>query len=60
MKTPNEMPDASEFGQLRSYLARNGFKQAWIRAAIGNNPSGRTRAEITGVLIAELKVLPKA
>lgn len=54
-KSPNGTPDAAEFGQLRAYLAQRKFSQAQIREAIGNNPSGRTRAEITQQLIAWLR-----
>ena len=50
MKKPNDVPAANEFGQLRAYLARNGFKQADINAAIGQTPNGRSRAIIANSL----------
>ena len=46
MKPPHEIPGAAEFGLLRAHLAKNGWSQAQITAAIGNNPAGRSRAEI--------------
>ena len=42
MKSPNEKPDANEFGQLRSYLAQAGFSQAWIAA---NTDKDNTRQQ---------------
>lgn len=55
MKSPNEKPSASEFGQLRAYLAKRGFKQAQISAAIDTTVRNRTRAQITAALIAWLR-----
>lgn len=60
MKLPDEMPDASEFGLLRAYLAQAGVSQAQIIEWIGTSPAGRTRAEIAEALRAGLKGLPKA
>ena len=53
-RPPHEPPPAAEWGQLRAWLAQNGFTQAQIREAIGQQPNGRTRAEIAAALIAWL------
>ena len=60
MASPTGIPDAAEFGQLRSWLAINGFSQAWITSVIGTGADGRTRAEITADLTAGFKDLPPA
>ena len=53
-RPPDAMPPASEWGQLRSFLARQGISQAQIRAAIGQNINGRSRAQIASQLVAWL------
>ena len=60
MKPANEAPPANEFGKMRSYLAAQGFSQAWIDSVIGTGANGRSRSEITALLRDALKVLPKA
>lgn len=55
---PDGYPSAAEFGLLRSWLARNGFSQQWIKDVIGNNPGKYTRAELTELLKAALYDLP--
>ena len=60
MKPPNGETDINEFGQLRAFLARSGFKQAWIKSVIGDTPAGQTRKQITDKLRAAMALLPKA
>jgi len=50
----------NEFGMVRSYLARQGVKQAQIKAVIGVGSQGRSRAEIVDLLKAWMHDLPKA
>ena len=59
-KRPTSAPSAAEFGLLVAYLGRNGLAASAARAVIGNNPAGRTRAEISATLIAWLATRPKA
>ena len=59
MKPSDETPPANEFGQMRAYLAQQGFTQAWIDSTVGATPDGRTRSEIATELRAGLKVLPQ-
>jgi hypothetical protein len=54
VRPPDGIPNAAEFGLLRAHLAQSGVSQAQIQAVIGNNPSGRTRAEIVALLKAWL------
>ena len=49
---------ANEFGQLRTYLAKKGVKQAQIKEAIGDITG--PRAEVVDKLRAWLKTRPKA
>ena len=58
-KDKGGVPDANEFGQIRSYLARNGVSQAQIKAVIGTGANGRTRGEISGLLREWMKTLEK-
>ena len=51
-RPPNKPQPPNEFGQLRSYLARMGYKQEQIKQAIGSTPNGRTREEIATQLQA--------
>ena len=51
---------ADDFGQVRSYLARQGVSQATIKDVIGVGSQGRSQAEITAVLRAWMHDLPKA
>ncbi len=69
MPRPTDTFSAAEFGQLRAFLAKPqgkppnqtpGFTQAWINSVIGTAPAGRTRAQITDLLRAALRILPKA
>ena len=53
-------PPANEWGQLRSYLAQQGVKQADITAAVGGSAAGRKRGEICDQLRAWLRDRPKA
>ena len=57
---PNDVPSQSEWGQLRSWLAQNGFSQQWINDNIGNNRGNRERSVITDDLIDGYEVLPKS
>lgn len=59
-KVKEVTPDASEFGQLRSYLARLGVKQADITTVIGTGAQGRTRLQIAAELRGWLAARPKA
>jgi len=49
-----------EFGQLRSYLARQGVKQAQIKAVVGTGAQGRSRGESVDLLRAWMRTLPQA
>jgi len=53
-------PPANEWGNLGSYLAKQGVKQSDIEAAVGGSISGRKRGEICDQLRAWLKDRPKA
>jgi hypothetical protein len=55
MKPHNQSPQASEFGKLISFLAKNGIKPSNVIKRIGNSVSGRTREEIKNALILWLK-----
>ena len=59
MKDLHQIPSASEFGQLRSYLAKNKFSQSWIASVIGTNHGGKTRDEIVSLLKTAMRNLPK-
>ena len=50
-KPPNDNMPNNEFGQLMSYLSRNGFGIAQIIQAVGSRPNGRTRQQVTNDLI---------
>jgi hypothetical protein len=50
-KPPNDNMPTNVLGQLRSYLARNGFGIAQIIQAVGSRPNGRTRQQVTNDLI---------
>ncbi|MBW2637770.1 MAG: hypothetical protein JRC86_09665 [Deltaproteobacteria bacterium] len=60
MKPSNGVPDAAEFGKIRSYLAIKGVSQADIDTHLGASPAGRTRAEITESLKTMCQGFPKA
>jgi len=65
IKIPKEkkrdgVPPANEWGQLRSYLAKDKVGQAQIKEAIGGNVGGRDRAAIAEKLRRWLKTRPKA
>ncbi len=68
MKPPNELQEEADFGLLRAWLARpvdhvlggGGVSQADINEQLGSSPAGRTRAEITQVLIVLCQNFPKA
>jgi hypothetical protein len=53
-RPPGGAPGASEWGQLRAYLAHAGMSQAQIRAAIGER-DGRSRAQIAAQLTEWLR-----
>lgn len=55
LKSPNEKPGASEFGQLIAQLAKLGMTSQVAREVLGNNPNGRTRKEIIQILIEWIK-----
>ena len=59
-KPKDAEPPPNEWGQLRSYLAKQGVKQADIEAAVGGSVAGRKRGEICNTLKAWLKTRPKA
>ena len=56
---PNDMPDASAWGQFRSQLAQAGWKQADINAAYGQQVNGRTWKDISDDGVVFLKNAPK-
>lgn len=51
---------ASEFGEIRSFLARAGVSQAQIREVIGAGTRGRSRGEIAQLLRKWMRGLPRA
>jgi SOS response regulatory protein OraA/RecX len=55
MKPKNEQHPAGDWGKLRSELARRGFSQAQIKAAIGDNVDKRNREQIADALKKWLK-----
>jgi len=57
-KPKDEHMPSNEFGQLRSFLAKKGVKQADIKEAIGNRTG--PRAEVVENLRAWLQTRPKA
>lgn len=64
MKPSNGVPDAAEFGQIRSYLANpdvngNRVSQADIKKYLEDLPKGATRQEITKSLIQMCRQLPE-
>lgn len=59
-KAADAAMEASEFGELRSFLAQNGVSQAQITEVIGVGAQGRSRAEIADELRTWFKELPKA
>ena len=58
-KRPNEQMTASEWGALRSFLARKGLNQAVISQAIGTARNYRSRRQISIDFTAWLKERPK-
>jgi hypothetical protein len=60
MKPSNGVPDAAEFGKIRSYLAQQGVSQADIKKHLEDIPAGATRAEITESLKEMCNGFPKA
>ena len=60
MKSPNEVPSASEFGLWRAFMAQAGVSQALLNTHMGNSPLGRTRKEISDGNIVMMKDFPKA
>ena len=60
VKGDKELPDASEFGQIRAHLAKMKAKQADITAILGDTVSGQTRAQVADKLRVWLKNAPKA
>lgn len=56
MKTGADTPSQAEFGELRAFLAQQGFTQQWIQS---HTDITKTRAEIVDDLRAAMKVLPK-
>ncbi len=59
-KDKGGVPDANEFGMIRSFLARNGVSQAQITAVIGTGAQGRSKADIAALLRAWMRTLPRA
>lgn len=55
-KPPHGVPNAAEFGLLRAYLAKNGWKQKQINDAIGTKVNGRNRLEITYGIIRSINL----
>jgi len=53
------IPSASEFGQLRSYLATAGADQEQINTAIGGSVAGRSRTEIVESMKEWMRTLHK-
>jgi hypothetical protein len=60
MKPSNGVPDANEFGKIRSYLAQQGVKQADITEYLGTSVGGRNRGEIAASLKDMCRSFPKA
>lgn len=58
-KDKDGVPPPNEFGQIRSFLARNGVSQAEITEVVGVGAQGRSRGEIAGLLRGWMKGLPK-
>ena len=58
-KERDAIPSNGDFGQIRSFLARNKVSQAQITAVIGTGAQGRSRGEIAEQLRAWMKTLPK-
>lgn len=54
-KSRDALPDAADWGQLRSALAKAGVKQAEITEAIGGDIARRKRCEIVDQLRQWLK-----
>jgi hypothetical protein len=57
-KSPKGVPDAAEFGQLRSFLTGKGVSPEWVNSVLPS-PSTKTREENHGQLRASIKILPK-
>jgi len=55
----DEIMTSSEWGRLRSFLAKQGLSNAQISAVIGANVNGRRRKEIAQSLMNWLKNRPK-
>lgn len=53
-KDKTQKPTANEWGKLRACLARLGFSQAQVKAAIGST-NNRTRGEKADALIKWIK-----
>jgi hypothetical protein len=58
IRSKHEKPDASEFGQLRAFLAKLGISQAAIKEAIGDDHN-QSRAQIVAKLTVFCQRLPK-
>jgi len=59
-KDIKEMPEAAEFGKMRSYLAKGKIPQSTIKNVIGEDVNNQTREEIVNKLRAYLRQAPKA
>ena len=59
-KPKDGIPQANEWGKLRSYLAQQGISQAQIKEAVGGSVAGRKRGEISDALRLWLKERPRA
>lgn len=60
MKARIEEVTNGEHGLLRAKLAQLGFTPANLNAAVGQQPQGRTRAQLAADLAGWLKTRPKA
>lgn len=59
MKPSNGVPDASEFGKIRNYLAQQGVSQVDIKTHLDDLPTGATRSEIADSLKTLCQGFPK-
>lgn len=50
VRADKEAPAANEFGELISYLAKNGYEVGDVRKSLGTSVGGRDREKITAEL----------
>jgi hypothetical protein len=59
MKPSNGVPNATEFGKVRAYLARAEVSQVDIKKHLEDLPAGATRVEITESLKRMCRNFPR-